>query len=150
MGFTFSIEYQKGQDNAAMNALNWVTSKLDAGTMKSILGRVIVGMTERVDAYNPAVAEADEEKHKQVWETKDLARTAQAHVNLHVTDWVTAQQEDPILMWPQIKLQKPLLSSCGKDTSQSLEHWPSSWVTEKPTWKQYHQGALQAYGHMEG
>ena len=26
-----------------------------------------------------------------------LARTAQAHVNLHVTDWLTIQQEDPIL-----------------------------------------------------
>ena len=26
-----------------------------------------------------------------------LARAAQTHVDLHVTDWVTTQQEDPIL-----------------------------------------------------
>ena len=43
------------------------------------------------------VAETDEEIHKQVWEAAVLARATHAHVNLHVTDWVTAQQEDPIL-----------------------------------------------------
>ena len=43
------------------------------------------------------VAHADEEIHKQVQETVILARTAQVHVDLHVTNWVTAQQEDLIL-----------------------------------------------------
>ena len=38
-------------------------------------------------------------------------------------------------MWPLIKLQKLLLSSCGKDISQSSEHRPSCWVTEEPTLK---------------
>ena len=65
--------------------------------MKSILDRITMGMTERVDAHNPAVAKADEEIHKQVWETANLARATQAHMKLHMTDWVTAQQEDPIL-----------------------------------------------------
>ena len=54
-------------------------------------------MTERADAQDPAVAEADEEIHKPVQETVILARAAQTCINLHVTDWVTAQQEDPIL-----------------------------------------------------
>ena len=35
--FTFSIEYQKGCDNAATDALSWVTSELNAETVKSIL-----------------------------------------------------------------------------------------------------------------
>ena len=56
-----------------------------------------MGMTERADAHILAVAKADEELHKQVWETAILARATQACVNLHVTDWVTTQQEDPIL-----------------------------------------------------
>ena len=43
------------------------------------------------------MAEADEEIHKPVLETVILARAAQPCVNLHVTDWVTAQQEDPLL-----------------------------------------------------
>ena len=36
-------------------------------------------------------------------------------------------------MWPLIRLQKLLLSCFGKDTSQSLQCQPSSWVTEEPT-----------------
>ena len=95
--FTFSTEYQKEKDNAATYALNWVTLKLDTETMKSILDGITVGLTQRVDAQDPAVVKADEEIHKQVKETANLALAAQAHVNLHVTDWVTAQQEDPIL-----------------------------------------------------
>ena len=95
--FTFSIKYQKGWDNAAIDALSQVTLKLDAGTMKSILDGVTMGMTERGEAHDLVVAEADESIHKQVWETVILARATQTHVNLHVTDWVTTQQEDPIL-----------------------------------------------------
>ena len=59
--FTFSIEHQKGQYNAAADALSWVTLKLDVETMKSILDGVTVWMTERVDTHDLAVTEADEE-----------------------------------------------------------------------------------------
>ena len=51
----------------------------------------------RVDAHDPAVVEADKEIHKQIQETAVLARATHAHVNLHVTDWIASQQEDPIL-----------------------------------------------------
>ena len=44
-----------------------------------------------------AVVEADEEIHKQVWETAVQARATHVHLSLHVTDWVAMQQEDPIL-----------------------------------------------------
>ena len=47
-------------------ALSQVTSKLDVVTMKSILDGVTMGMTERVDAHNLAVAKADKEIHKHV------------------------------------------------------------------------------------
>ena len=53
--FTFSIEYQKGWDNAATDALSQVTLKLDAETMKSILDGVTLGMMERADAQDPVV-----------------------------------------------------------------------------------------------
>ena len=69
MRFTFSIAYQKGQDNAAADALSWVTLKLDTETVNSILEGVTMGKTDRADAHNLAVAEADEEIHKQVQET---------------------------------------------------------------------------------
>ena len=54
--------------------------------MKSILVRVIIGMTDRADAHHPVVADADEEIHKQVQQTAILVQTAQVHVDLHVTD----------------------------------------------------------------
>ena len=75
--FTFSIKYKKGRDNVAADALSWVTSKLDTETVKSILDRVTVGMTERADAQDPVMVEADKEIHKPVQKTAILARATQ-------------------------------------------------------------------------
>ena len=52
---------------------------------------------------------------------------------------------------PQINLQKLLLSFCSKDISWSLEHQPSSWVTEEPTLKAMSSesfASLWAYGRL--
>ena len=84
-GFTFSLEYQKGWDNAATDVLSWVTLRLDVETVKSILDGVTMGLTGRADAHEPVVAETDEEIHEQVQEAAILARAANMHVNLHVT-----------------------------------------------------------------
>ena len=86
----FSIKYQKGWDNVAADALSQVTLKLNAETVNPILDGVTVGMTERADAQDPAMAKADEEIHKPAQETVSLPWAA--GVNIHVTDWVTAQQ----------------------------------------------------------
>ena len=96
-GFTFSIEYQKGRDNAVADALSQITSKLDVETVKSILDGVTVWIIGRADAHDPVVAEADEKIQDQVQETAVQARATHMHVNLHVMDWVAAQQEDPVL-----------------------------------------------------
>ena len=58
---------------------------------------VTVGTRGRVDPHDPVVAEADEEIHKQFWETAVQARATHMHVNPHVTDWVATQQDDPLL-----------------------------------------------------
>ena len=60
----FSIKYQKGCDNVAADAMSWVTLKLNAETVKSILDGVTMGTTRRVDAHDLAVVKADEEIHK--------------------------------------------------------------------------------------
>ena len=75
----FSIEYQK----------------VFTETMESILDGVSKGTTKRADAYDPVVAQANEGIHKPFQETVILAQAA--CVDLHVTDWVTTQQEDPTL-----------------------------------------------------
>ena len=50
---------------------------------------------ERADAHDPAVAQVDEKIHKPSQETVILAQAA--CIDLHVTDRVTTQQEDPAL-----------------------------------------------------
>ena len=97
VGFRFSIDYHKGWDNAAADALSWVTLKLDAETVKSILDGITLGTIGRTDAHGTVVPETDEEIQLQVQETAVQARATHIHVNLHVTDWVAAQQEDQIL-----------------------------------------------------
>ena len=86
--FIFSIEYQKGWNNAATNALSQITSKLDVETVKSILDRVTMELIGRADIHDLVVVVTDEEVHKQVWETAVQAGATHMPVNLHVTDWV--------------------------------------------------------------
>ena len=92
-----ALNTKREGDNAVADALSHVTLKLDAVTVKTILDGVTVGMTNRADVHHLLVADADEEIYKHVQETAILARAAQVCVDLHVTNWVTTQQEDSIL-----------------------------------------------------
>ena len=93
--FTFSIKYQKAHDNVAVDVLNHVNLKLDEETVESILDGVTVGTMDGADAHDPVVAKADKEIYEPVQEAAILAQAT--HIDLHVTDWLTTQQEDPIL-----------------------------------------------------
>ena len=55
------------------DALSHVTSKLNTEIVKSILDGVAMGITERPDAHDLAVAKADEEICKPFQETAILA-----------------------------------------------------------------------------
>ena len=66
-------------------------------TVKSILDRVTMGSTGRVDAHDPVVVKTDKEVCKQVQGGAIQARATHMCVNLHVTDWVATQWEDPVL-----------------------------------------------------
>ena len=62
--FTFSIEYQKGRDNAVADALCCVASKLNIEAVKSILDRVTIEIAGRANANEPMVAKVDERIHQ--------------------------------------------------------------------------------------
>ena len=79
----------------AADTLNCVTLKLNAETVKSVLDGVAMGTCKRADAHDPGVAEADDEIHKPFQETAILAQAA--CTDLHVSNCVTTQQEDPTL-----------------------------------------------------
>ena len=91
-GFTFSIEYQKGRDNAVADALSQVASNVNAEAVKSILDRVTIGSA---NIHDLTVTEADERIHQQVEETAVQGYTTHMHVNLHVMDWVAANKKIP-------------------------------------------------------
>ena len=135
-----SIEYQKGCDNAATDALSRATSKLNAETVTSILDGVTMGTTERADAHDPVVAKADEEVHKPVQETVNLAQAPS--IDLNVTDWVTTYQEDPILKtaigWISGQQVQSLKHLLGDDTNTE----DGKTVLQEQKKLTLHQGAL--------
>ena len=48
--FEFSLEYQKGADNGAANALSWVPINHDCTTVQSLLEGAVIGTTDRSEA----------------------------------------------------------------------------------------------------
>ena len=80
-----------------------------------------MGSIGREDAHDPTVADADTKIHKQVQETAVQARAVHAHVNLHVTDWMAAQQEDLILItvieWISTQKEQDLKHLMGDDAN---------------------------------
>ena len=104
-GFAFSIKYQKGRDNAVAHALSHLAEALKW---------ITIGTVGRADAHDPVVAEANERIHKLVEETAVQAWATHAHVNVHVMEWVAAQQEDPML--------KIVMEWISSHKAQDLKH----------------------------
>ena len=82
-------------------------------TVKSFLEGGTVGLT-RADAHNPVVVETDKEIHKQVKEATIQARATHTHMNLHVTDWVATQWEEPVF--------KATINWISNQKVQNLKH----------------------------
>ena len=104
MKFNFQLEYQKGQDNTMADALSQITTHLGPEAMQSILDGATLGADQRAEGEDPAVVEDDQEKEVQV-------AAGQVLVEMHVTDWATAQREDlkldTVLHWLEAKKKTP-------------------------------------------
>ena len=96
--FNFQLEYQKGRDNAVVDAPSQITTHLGSEAMQAVLDGVILGTFQRAEGEDPTVIEGDQEKEKEVW-----VATGQVLIEMHVTDWAAAQKEDPkldaVLQW---------------------------------------------------
>ena len=90
--FNFWLEYQKGQDNTVADMLSRITTCLGPETMQSILDGATMGTAQRAEGEDPVVIEGDQEKEKEVW-----VATGWVMVEMQVTNWATAQKEDPEL-----------------------------------------------------
>ena len=112
--YNFQLEYQKGCDNAAADALSQVTTCLEPEAVQAILDGAAVGALQRAERENPAIIENDQQLEQEVRVT-----TGQVLVEMHVTDWAAAQKEDPelnaVLHWLETRKKpdlKTLLGEC--------------------------------------
>ena len=90
--FDFQLEYQKGWDNTVVDALSQITTHLSPEAMHSILDGVTLGMAHRTEGHNPSVVEGDHDIEKEVH-----VIAGQVQVEMYMTNWATAQKEDPVL-----------------------------------------------------
>ena len=109
--FNFTIEYQRGRNNAAADALSRVNESLNAQEVKAILDEMTVGCSNRAELRVLMSRWSKEEER--VW-------VSAAHVpkeEMHVIDWLEAQNEDSIIRgaikWMQSGKEKSLKHHLG-------------------------------------
>ena len=114
--FNFQLEYQKGWDNTVADMLSWITTCLSPEAVQSILDEVTLGTAQRAEGDNPAMVEGDHNIEKEVH-----VATGWVLVKMHVTNWATAQREDPepdaVLCWLEAKKKIDLRTLLGEHAS---------------------------------
>ena len=86
-----------------VDVLDQITTMLDAETVKSILDGVTLGMAHWAEVHDLAMVEGDQHLKQEVWVT-----VGHPLVEMHVTNRVKAQREDPTLstVLDLLKVQK--------------------------------------------
>ena len=105
--FQFELEYQKGADNGAADALSWVPISHSPEIIQSLLEGVIIGVANRGEA------KANEELLE---EHEHLSQEAKVQVvklePMHIVDWEEAQEADAALAgcrkWLHLRKDTPL------------------------------------------
>ena len=84
--------------------------------MQSVLDGVTLGTTQRAEGDDPAVVKGNHSIEKEV-----CATAGQVLVEMHVTNWATAQREDPeldtVLHWLEAKKKIDLRTLLGEHAS---------------------------------
>ena len=116
--FNFQLKHQKGWDNTVADALSQITTCLSPKAMQSVLDGVTLGMAHRAEGHNPSVVECDHNVEKEVDVT-----TEQVQVEMHMTNWATAQKEDPVL--------NAMLNCLGAQKKTNLRTLPGEHASNK-------------------
>ena len=89
------------------DVLSQITTHLGPEAIQSILDGATLGATQRAEREDLAMVEGDQEKEKEVQVT-----AGQFMVEMHVTNWAAAQNEDPelnvVLHWLEAKKKTDL------------------------------------------
>ena len=105
--FQFELEYQKGTDNSAVDALSRVPISHSRETVQSLLEGAIVGAADRGEA------KASEELLKEHERLSQEARVKAAKLEpMHIVDWEEAQEAETALAvchkWLHLRKDMPL------------------------------------------
>ena len=90
--FEFKLEYQKGLENGAADALSHVPIQHDHRTMKFLMERAVMGTSSRCKAQ---ASDALRKEHERLREEACLQ--AMKLAVMHVVDWAESQDSDPML-----------------------------------------------------
>ena len=105
--FQFELEYQKGADNGATDALSRVPISHSWQTVQSLLEGVIVGAADWGEVR--ASEELLEEHEHLSWEARVQAAKL---ASMHIVDWAEAQEADATLAacckWLHLRRDMPL------------------------------------------
>ena len=103
------------------DALSQITTHLGLEAVQAIVDGATLGTSQRAEGEDPAMIEGNQEKEKEVWVT-----AGRVLVKMHVTDWATAQKEDPklnaVLQWLESK-KKTDLRTLLREHASSEEGW---------------------------
>ena len=72
--------------------LSQITTRLGSKAVQSILDGVTLGTAHRAEGHDSSVVEGDHNIEREV-----CVASGQVQVEMHMTDWVAAQREDPVL-----------------------------------------------------
>ena len=96
--------------------LSQITTCLSPEAVQSILDGVTVGATQRAEGDDPVIVEGDHNIEKEV-----CVATGQVLVEMHITNWATAQKKDPeldaVLHWLEAKKKIDLRTLLGEHPS---------------------------------
>ena len=116
--FDFTIECQRGKDNAAADALSQVGQSLSVGEVRAILDETSMGCQDR--AKLPLLAAHWGEEEEMVWASAACVLKEE----MHVIYWAEAQNKDPIIQktikWMRSKKNRSLKYNLG-DHASTLE-----------------------------
>ena len=87
--FQFELEYQKGADNGATDALSWVHISHSQETIQSLLEGVIIGT---VDWGEVRASEEILEEHEHL--SQEARVQAVKLAPMHIVDWEETQEAD--------------------------------------------------------
>ena len=97
-GFNMKLDYLKGSDNKVADALSRVRQRLDKDTVTKLLKCTQEGSAHRAEADSIHVIQDGERIDQEVIVRKtDIVRQHKKFRNLANSDWVKAQQQDPLI-----------------------------------------------------